>query len=214
GTGARALTTQSGSEQSPQWSPDGRRIAYVKIEPAGATLWVMDDDGSHQQQIPLPISTYNPRWSPDGKSLAVDNGVGVWLVNADGSDPRPLTANCGADGICGETIRYTNPDWSFDGQKIAYQSTASGAPVVVSTVSGNVLAQGGNAVCCASPPVPQWSPDGTRIAYIGTQTPPPPWPGVAVMAGDATGSQFITGAQNAIPTIQTQSPGGGQRWRP
>ena len=215
GTGARSLTTQLGSEQSPQWSPDGRRIAYVRIEPAGATLWVMDDDGSHQQQLPLPINTYNPRWSPDGKIIAVDNGVGVWLVNADGSHPRPLTANCGSDGVCDETVRYVAPDWSFDGQKIAYQSLlSSNLTVVVSTASGVQLAQGGPGRCCFPSSVPQWSPDGTQIAYFGTQPAYPPWPGVAVMGADATGSQFITGAQNAISTLDTQNPGGGRRWRP
>jgi hypothetical protein len=215
GSGARALTTQSGSEQSPQWSPDGRRIAYARIEPAGATLWVMDDDGNHQEQLPMPVNTYNPRWSPDGKTIAVDNGAGVWLVNADGAHPRPLTANCATDGTCAGTASYTMPDWSFDAQKIAYQSlVSSDLTVVVSTASGDVLAQGGQVPCCFPSPIPQWSPDGSKIAYFGTQPSPPPWPGVAVMAGDATGSQFLTGPQNAIATIQTQSPGGGQRWRP
>lgn len=213
GSGTRALSALAGSEQSPQWSPDGRRIVYVLIGPAGATLWVMDDDGSHKEQLQMPVNTFNPRWSPDGKTIAVDNGTGVWLVNADGSNPRPLTANCGTDGMCDGSSQYTVPDWSFDGQKIAYQSFASNRlAVAVSTVAGNVLGQGGHVLCCE--PVPQWSPEGTTIAYIGTDPTPPGWPGIAVMAGDATGSQFITGAQNAIPTISTQSPGGGKRWRP
>ena len=175
----------------------------------------MDDDGSHQQQLALPVSARNPRWSPDGKIVAVDNGVGIWLVNADGSHPRPLTANCGTDGVCDEAFQYVAPDWSFDGRKIAYQSlVSSDLTVVVSTPSGDVLAQGGQVPCCFPSPVPQWSPDGTKIAYFGTQPTPPPWPGVAVMGADATGSQFITGAQNAIATNATQNPGGGKRWRP
>ncbi len=213
GGGLQPLTSQPGSEQSPQWSPDGRSIAYILITPANSTLWVMDRDGTHVRQLPLPIEAFNPAWSPDGKTIAVDNGFGIWLVNADGSRPRPLTTNCGTDGRCDETFQYAVPDWSFDGQKIAYQSFSSaGLAVVVSTASGDVLDQGGHALCCV--PVPQWSPDGTRIAYLGTDPSPPGWPGVAVMAGNATGSQFITGAQNALPTIQTQNPGGGKRWRP
>jgi Big-like domain-containing protein/WD40 repeat protein len=216
GAGTRRLTTNLSDEQSPQWSPDGRRIAYNQVDSVGSTLWVMDADGTYQQQLLLPTTARHPTWSPDGKMLAVDNGAGVWLVNADGSSPRPLTANCAADGTCDVSVRFVAPDWSFDGQKIAYQATVTfgNATVVVSSVSGNVLAQGGNAMCCAVSPVPQWSPDGVKIAYFGTQPTPPPWPGVAVMNGDATGSQFITGPQNALELAGAQNPGGGKRWRP
>ena len=38
----------AGGARSPAWSPDGRRLAYVR----DSQLWVTDADGSHRAQLP------------------------------------------------------------------------------------------------------------------------------------------------------------------
>jgi len=215
GSGETRLTLQAGVQELPEWSPDGRQIAYMHTESGGSELWIMDADGSHQQHVVLPVAAVRPSWAPDGKTIALDNGSGIWLVNADGSRPRPLTANCTPDGTCDQTISYFAPEWSFDGQRLTYAAAdpQGNRSVVVSTATGNVLAQGGTIQCCAVFTFPQWSPDGAKIAYLGTKPNGVAWPGVAVMNADLTGSAFITGAQNAVP-IGGQSPAGGRRWQP
>lgn len=215
GTGLQRLTTGTGLAELPEWSPDGRRIAYLHEGAGGTELWLMDADGSHQQHIVLPVEAVHPSWSPDGRTIAFDNGYGIWLVRADGSDPRPLTSNCTPAGSCDPSVAYFAPEWSFDGRKLTYGAgdQLGDRSVVVSTASGTVLAQGGTDQCCAVFTFPQWSPDGSKVAYLGTQPTSPDWPGIAVANADLTGSLFITGAQNAVPA-GGQSPAGGRRWRP
>jgi Tol biopolymer transport system component len=215
GTGLQRLTSGTSLQELPEWSPDGRRIAYLQAAADGSELWVMDADGSHQQRFAMPVEAVHPSWSPDGRQIAFDNGYGIWLVNADGSDPRPLTPNCTPTGSCDPSVSYFAPEWSFDGQKLTYGAgdQVGDRFVVVSTTAGTVLAQGGTDQCCAVFTFPQWSPDGTKVAYLGTQPASPDWPGVAVANADLTGSLFITGAQNAVP-VGGQSPAGGRRWRP
>lgn len=70
-----------------QWSPDGKRIAYVaKGEPSGSQIFVrwMDAEGATTQISHLTESPSNLEWSPDGKTIAFtmnvparDNGLHI-----------------------------------------------------------------------------------------------------------------------------------------
>jgi len=76
GSHARSLT--QGSDV--QWSPDGKRIAYVaKGEPSGQQVFVrwMDAEGATTQISHLTASPSNLEWAPDGKSLAFMMNVSV-----------------------------------------------------------------------------------------------------------------------------------------
>jgi Tol biopolymer transport system component len=72
---------------SPRFSPDGTRILFTLND----ALWIMNSDGSNQQQLFAAPST-NGVFSPDG-TLIYFNGTlpngqgGVIRANADGSDP-------------------------------------------------------------------------------------------------------------------------------
>ena len=63
----KQLTDGAASSNTPRWSPDGRKLAYV----TGGQIWLMDADGSDKKQL-TKISTGagDPLWSPDGKWLA------------------------------------------------------------------------------------------------------------------------------------------------
>ena len=61
-----------------QWSPDGKRIAYVaKGEPSGSQIFVrwMDAEGATTQISHLTESPSNLEWSPDGKTIAFTMNV-------------------------------------------------------------------------------------------------------------------------------------------
>jgi dipeptidyl aminopeptidase/acylaminoacyl peptidase len=57
---------------SPQWSPDGKRLAYIAPgEPTGAQIWVKWlDTGEETQLTRLERGPSGIQWSPDGKRIA------------------------------------------------------------------------------------------------------------------------------------------------
>ena len=77
-------------DHSPEWSPDGRRIAFVSRRGAADQVFVLDVSagGEAVQLTSLPEGASSPAWSPDGKNVAF---IGVVLSDPDSivDDPRP-----------------------------------------------------------------------------------------------------------------------------
>jgi Tol biopolymer transport system component len=158
-------------------------------------IWGINYDGNGSlpltQTPPASSSTslvsMQPRWSPDGSKILFDsplalpspspmpsvspNPRNIWVMNADGSSPRPLTSLT--------TASAGDASWSPDGTKIAFGSAraldgsdatnpasnvwvmdatgASPSPVTHLTAAG--IFTGGT----------EWSPDGTRIRYYSSR---------------------------------------------
>ena len=118
GSGITALSTKGGSCR-PDWSPDGKRIAYVSsIADGRGDVWTMDADGGNKVRVTLGDDSYdyNPAWSPDGHWIVYETTKGSkrgpWslaIIPAGGGTPFLLTPP-GADD------RF--PDWApgKDGQ--------------------------------------------------------------------------------------------------
>lgn len=80
----RNLTHSSGAhDRNPQWSPDGRHIAFISDASGEDEIWLVPYDGS-TAATPLTSGTKQRidglRWSPDSKSLAFSNKSGEILV--------------------------------------------------------------------------------------------------------------------------------------
>ncbi|TMD40358.1 MAG: FHA domain-containing protein [Chloroflexi bacterium] len=77
-------------DHSPEWSPDGRKLAFVSKVGAADQLFVIDlaVGGPAQQLTSVPEGVSRPQWSPDGTRLAF---VGVVVSDPDAvvDDPRP-----------------------------------------------------------------------------------------------------------------------------
>jgi dipeptidyl aminopeptidase/acylaminoacyl peptidase len=72
------LTFAPASDNSPVWSPDGTRIAFVskRGDDEAGSLYVMRLDGGEPEKIvELPYSVSSPKWMPDGKGLVVATTV-------------------------------------------------------------------------------------------------------------------------------------------
>ena len=51
GTGLHRLTRAKGMDDTPAWSPDGRRIAFIRYRTYWPKLWVMNANGSRQRRL-------------------------------------------------------------------------------------------------------------------------------------------------------------------
>jgi hypothetical protein len=99
----RNLTnTPDFEEDFPDRSPDSQRIVFVASPPGQQSLpqrqiYVMNADGGGRAQLTQGTGPHtNPVWSPDGQWIAYLSQAGggdwqVWVMRADGSEPRQLT---------------------------------------------------------------------------------------------------------------------------
>lgn len=111
-------------ENFPQFSPDGKRIAFQSARGGANDIWVAQANGTGLVQITRDLSETNeaPRWSPSGKwvafgSIGKQKRSDVWMVEADGGPARQLTNGPGNN---------SNPSWSRDGKWIYFASSRSG----------------------------------------------------------------------------------------
>ena len=70
GSASVALTQSRESSQQAAWSPDGRRIAFVRKVKDKPQLFILPVDGGEAYQLTSwKYGAGNPQWSPDGRRL-------------------------------------------------------------------------------------------------------------------------------------------------
>ena len=119
------LISSSRREDTPHFSPDGKRIVFSSNRSGHWEIWVCDSDGRNSVQLTSfggPYTTGTPRWSPDGASIAFDSRPGgqstIFAINAESRVQRNLTASSYAD---------LAPSWSQDGRWIYFGSSQGGS---------------------------------------------------------------------------------------
>jgi Tol biopolymer transport system component len=103
----------------PQFSPDGRKIAFQSLRSGYPEVWICNRDGSHAVQVTdLRGFAGSPRFSPDGRYLAFDyrsqHHSDVYVVETGDDHPHPVVAFPDADSFL--------PSWSRDGRWIYFTS--------------------------------------------------------------------------------------------
>lgn len=173
GSGLRQLThTGKISEFHPTWSPDGRHLAFsAKPDDGEADIWVFDVEEALQDPIGVVLvrltdneaEDENPAWSPDGTQILFesrrDGNREIYVMAADGQDPRRLTDN---------PARDSDPAWSPDGSQIVFSSWRDGNPQIY------VMASDGSQLRRVTENAfhnrgPAWSPNGRLIAFDSTR---------------------------------------------
>jgi eukaryotic-like serine/threonine-protein kinase len=151
---------------SPSISPDGRRVAVVRIVQGNYDLWLMD--GVRMSRFTFTPSTDQfPIWSPDGRQIA---------FNSDQKGPRNLYVKI-ANGAAAEELLVESPltkaptDWSRDGRFILYQTID---PQTFSDLWVRPMESGGQPWVFLKTPFDErrarFSPDGHWVAYQSNES--------------------------------------------
>jgi hypothetical protein len=150
GTGLTDLTPDGESFFSPAWSPDGEWIAFWSLP---GSIWIMRADGTERHVIG-PTGAWAPEWRPDGSLIVhIRGAAGVATMTPEGNDIGYLMT----------TGSPSNPEYSPNGQQIAYQrETPESLPQIwVMNADGS----GQRPVTTVVGTTPSWSPDGTKIVF-------------------------------------------------
>jgi TolB protein len=174
--------TSGGNVFAPDYSPDGRRIAFERRGMGPDTIFTMGADGSAPVRVAacaaVPcLGSSAPAWSPDGNRLVFERAFGP-IVKDTAARLDLVTAN--ADGTAEQLLLHFrsreaegqephDAQWSPDGTRIAVTilntkaKPRHGSAIYVLDADGSNLRRitpmrlnAGN---------PDWSPDGKRIVF-------------------------------------------------
>ncbi|HSO76105.1 MAG TPA: translocation protein TolB [Blastocatellia bacterium] len=146
----------------PQFSPDGRYLAYVSFKSGVPNIVVRSSEGGLLGGTNFNATTSSPSIGPNGElafssAISNDGSMEIYVSNLNGSNVRRLTRTNKAINI--------SPRWNpKTGREIAFISSRGGSPqVYVMDASGAnqrpLISRGGQADS------PSWSPDGRYIAF-------------------------------------------------
>jgi len=111
---------------SPNWSPDGNKLAYVSFEEKRSQIFIQDIYTTERTRITdYPGINSSPRFSPDGKKLAMvlskDGNPELYVMDLATKRLERITRNRAID---------TEPNWSPDGKSLIFTSERGGKPQI------------------------------------------------------------------------------------
>jgi Tol biopolymer transport system component len=154
----------------------GKIVFAANDEEGNSQIFSMRADGTELRQLTFleDDEAYMPAWSPDGTQIVFSttlrsssNGFSLYLMNADGSNMRPMnepqSSHIPTPG--------NNARWSPDGSRIVFDRCVScqvGTNVELFLYEFTIdsVIQITNTDFPVSNSFPTWSPDGAHIAYI------------------------------------------------
>lgn len=207
GSDQQQLTSEPGLEISPEWSPDGKTLAFASTRDSrqpnncvrgnverncNYEIYTIQADGTNLRRITdLTSLDRDPSWSPDGKRLAWTTTpfpsykAELAIIDVDGSNMQILTDDPG--------YHEAHPEWSPDGTQIVwtrfdgqrydlYTIQMDDYAIKQVMIDHSIVDDVGNANAT-------WSPDGNYLAWI-------------VMSGDPKSPATSLGIMNADGTNQ------------
>jgi Tol biopolymer transport system component len=165
------ITDSEGGNGFVDWSPDGRRIAFVSSRDGNCEVYVMLPDGTEPVNLTNSRSDeLYPSWSPDGTEIVFSSDGQLHVVDVGSRERRQVTES---------HLIHAFPDWSPDGETVVFSggTEAAGPGVIhqiylVPIVGGQEIALTDQRSLLAAP---RWSPDGSQIAFFDHADPFQVW---------------------------------------
>lgn len=223
GSGQTNVTNNTAVNTSPDWSPEGSRLAFAsggRPDHDSSQIYLMDADGANQSRLtsfnPGGVVRVRPTWAPDRTRIAVTSGgryqgceafgdcAYVRTFNPDGSDERILTSGW-AQRYSPDARRMALLDLGGSHEAATcdgtFVPTCAGMVYILDleTMQRRELGVYANSLA--------WSPDGGRIALGYSPTPVSNTVRIAVMNEDGSGLQMLT-AEGTVDTQPAWSPDG------
>jgi TolB protein len=202
-TGITREVTSDGRSTEPAWSPDGKRIAFVRYRVGEEDgIYVMNADGTGVTRVTGP-GFGGPTWSPQGDALAFSG------ASSSCAAAQPCSAIYLQKLSEGSVMRWVasgfSPAWSPDGSRIAFVghmliNDEDHYSLRLVNPDGSGLKEIAQAGWVYSDR-PTWSPDGTLIAFSL-------WGHIHAIRADGTGQTQLTTSQSALPRGLAWSPDG------
>jgi TolB protein len=162
----RLTFTPDAWENAPAGSPDGRWIAFERMDGSGgpSQIWLMSRDGRGATMLTDgPFNNLHPTWSADSRRIALaSDRDGDWDIYVLDLATRGLTK------LTDNTRDDLHPAWSAMNGRIAFTSyrTPSNGEIFTMAADGSDVRQVTGGFDDSSP---SWSPAGDRIAFWGSR---------------------------------------------
>ena len=162
---AQELLPQDQAESDPTWSPDGKSLAFGRLDDAGSlAIYTVDLATRQVSEVPASEKLFSPRWSPDGRYLAAltQDSTKLLLFN--------FKTQKWSDWINTPNSTLGHLCWSRDGNYLYYDNLLDGHPMfqrvkIGQTQAENVADMKGF-IMYSHPPSYGWSgiaPDGSGL---------------------------------------------------